>query len=132
MILIITIVILVLIAGYCNGRMDYIKRYNLDEDTWMDKWLWEGVSRKPFTSWYYFGIFKPEYKEKFPYSSTVLVFTTDDWHFYKWVMFGCYEAFGSLVLIECFQLCPLWVFPMILGLKALRGITFNWQYEKKL
>lgn len=38
--------------------------------------------------WYYFG-YLPRYKERFPYSSTALVFLTDAWHLFKALMLMC-------------------------------------------
>ena len=48
-----------------------------------------GTVLKPGTSrWYYFG-YVPRYEERFPYSSTALVFLTDAWHLFKALMLGC-------------------------------------------
>ncbi len=129
MITLITIIILVLIAGYCNGKMDYIQLHNLDEDTWVNKWYWSNAGvRIPYKSWYY-PFFKPEYKEAFPYSSTILVFLTDSWHFYKFMMFWCYECIISMLIVEHFKIHYLLVLPMVFVLKGIRGITFNLIYK---
>lgn len=57
--------------------------------SWVYKWCYP--LKKPEKKWYYFG-FYPEYKERFPYSSTILVWTTDAWHLFKALMLGCIMA----------------------------------------
>jgi hypothetical protein len=42
--------------------------------------------------WYYFG-YKPKYKERFPFSSTLLSFATDAEHFYQFIQFITLAAF---------------------------------------
>ena len=53
------------------------------EEGWTAKWKYPLKDYKP--RWYYFGIIKPKYKERFPYSSTILVFLTDAEHFYQFI-----------------------------------------------
>ncbi len=125
MITLLTILILILIAGYCNGKMDFIKENNLDKDSWKNKWYWSvNGLRAPFSGWYY-PFFKPAYKEAFPYSSTILVFLTDSWHFYKFMMFWCYECIISMLVVEHFHIHYLLVLPIVFVLKGIRGIMFN-------
>jgi len=139
-----SLVLLVFLSGYFNGIMDYIKKFNLDSESWKNKWKWNqifinnehpmGMSRTLLmkSPWYYFGLFKPEYEEKFPYSSTILVFLTDDWHFKKWLTFLCYELIVSLLIVS-YEDLPLWcVFIGIAILKTVRGLGFSLKYDKKL
>lgn len=57
--------------------------------TWVSKKKWNDWQRKyakplqPYTSWYYFGLYKPKYKERKPYSTTLFVWLTDWYHFAK-------------------------------------------------
>lgn len=57
--------------------------------SWINKWathkdLYDGVPiESHFRLWYYLWLYKPKYKERFPFSSTVLVFLTDGWHLMK-------------------------------------------------
>jgi hypothetical protein len=92
-------VILVIIAGILNAVMDKIafnfrtsifknlnpKFWNLQE-SWKNQWAWP---LQPFTGWYYFGLYKPQYKENFPYSNTFMVWATDAWHLAKALMLTC-------------------------------------------
>ena len=55
--------------------------------SWVYKWA-SPFPQKAESRWYYFG-YLPRYKERFPYSSTVLVFLTDAWHLFKSLMLGC-------------------------------------------
>lgn len=51
--------------------------------SWKNKW--KSPLQPPTKKWYYFG-FLPENEEKFPFSSTILVFLTDAWHLAKFLM----------------------------------------------
>lgn len=84
---------LVFLSGIFNGRMDHIKEFQLDKNSWTNKWKLNSVGQtyKYVDRWYYFGLHKPEYVEAFPYSSTILVFTTDSWHLNKWCMNRCID-----------------------------------------
>jgi|GEM_PF-2870718 len=54
--------------------------------SWKNKWKTDHIDKpipcikKP---WYYFGLFKPEYEERFAYSSTFLVPFTDGEHLFQ-------------------------------------------------
>lgn len=59
------------------------------QKSWVFKWCYPLQPSEK--KWYYFGLY-PEYKERFPYSSTILVWTTDAWHLFKALMLGCIMA----------------------------------------
>ena len=124
------------IAGLFNGRMDYIKLHQLDSESWKNKWEWiiinnVEVQQSYVKRWYYFGLFAPKYKEMFPYSSTILVFITDEWHLRKWMMFLCIEMAILLPVIDAYNL-PLWsVLICVIALKTFRGLGFTLIYDKK-
>jgi hypothetical protein len=78
-----------IIIGGLDGAQDLsaLNRYGSSwwnkGKSWRNKWadpLIDGG--KP---WYYLWAYKPKYKEKFPYSSTFLVYLTDGWHLLKFV-----------------------------------------------
>jgi len=95
--------ILIFLAGIFNAFMDEFKIWsssrwwNLPKTHWFYKWAGDGASWKnkwavyPNGSlkantkrlWYYLWLYKPAYKERFPYSTTILVFATDGWHFFQ-------------------------------------------------
>lgn len=96
-------------AGVFNGVMDemqfrspWYRKYDWFNPlkSWMYKWENSGGVRVVCLKapWYYLFIYKPQYQEKFMYSSTLLVFTTDAWHFCKSMVFTCYEVSGDWIL----------------------------------
>ena len=134
--IIITTVILTILAGVFNAKMDYIVHNGLDSESWLNKWyliykfgLDERI--KGYKHWYYFGLYKPKYRERFPFSSTILVFMTDYWHLYKWCMFLCLELSYAIITIEKFDISWWYLLPIVFALKAVRGIGFTLIYDKK-
>lgn len=64
------------LAGVCKGFLDAIADKGIKSEQWRNKY---DFTRKR-NHWWYFGLYKPAYSEKFPFSSTTLVFLTDKWH----------------------------------------------------
>lgn len=139
MLYIILFALLYICAGLFNGQMDYIKENQLDSESWKNKWYWNitvqyGKHRLPYESkWYYFGLYKPEFKERFPFSSTILVFTTDKWHLFKWCMFLCIEVLISINTTLNGTPLNWWqIIIAILVLKSLRGFGFGITHAKDM
>lgn len=66
-----------------SSRGDYNNVYFNKEHSWKNKWALtptKGIVRNYKRPWYYLGLYKPKYIERFPYSSTLLVSLTDGWH----------------------------------------------------
>ena len=96
-------IILVILAGIFKGFMDKIRQWwasrwaNLPETHWFYKWgkpeiswinKWEedkygAIIPCVKAPWYYLWVYRPDFKERFPFSSTILVSTTDAWHFFN-------------------------------------------------
>ena len=74
---------------------NYNKNFWDPQASWINKYKKNKLNSSP-NPWYYFGLYKPRYKEKFPYSTTFLVFLTDGWHLCKG--FSLLFLFLSLVL----------------------------------
>lgn len=130
---VINIAALLFFAGLCNGRMDYIKLHGLDSESWKNKWLFSEFKEPvhPYNYWYYFGLYKPKYQEKFIYSSTILVFLTDEWHWKKWLCFTCIELAIAYLFVKAYGL-PWWCVPCdVLLSKTVRGLGFTLKYDKK-
>lgn len=83
-------VVLFLLTGLAEAGMDVLmfrhqrsifKGRFFSADSWKNKWydLIPGAE----SPWYYFGIHTPQFREAFPYSSTILVGLTDGWHMFK-------------------------------------------------
>lgn len=92
---------LVAIAGVANAFLDTSALNNF-KNKWLNKgqtakskWLTVGSNnnkvRNKHYPWYYLGIYKPEFKEQFPYSSTILVWATDPWHLFQLIMLTAFE-----------------------------------------
>lgn len=115
-----TTLILLALAGMCNAVMDVLfTRWNvcvfrnLNPLFWNPQVSWKNKWAQPYPQpatheWYYFG-FYPEYKERFPYSSTIFVFLTDAWHLAKFlmlwfIMFAIvfYKPLSGNVLLDAF------------------------------
>lgn len=117
-----------IIASYFKGQMDYIL-FKKNNPQWKKKWKLTPAGKLiPYEKkdWYYFGIY-PKFKESFPYSSTLLVFFTDKWHFYQFVFLRCfYLALGFQLFVWYIAIISaLVLFPL------LYGAAFYFAYERK-
>lgn len=113
---IIILVALLAIAGHCKGRMDAIADEGIKGTDWPNKYDFT----KPGTTkhWWYFGLYKPKFPEKFPFSTTALVFLTDKWHCWQFFMLRCfYIAVSMFMSNDLFTMLVLSfvAFPMIVG-----------------
>ena len=128
----ILILLMVFVAGLCKGRADYIKEHNLDKDSWMNKWWWElsNNSRAGYRQtqdvklWYYLWVFTPKYVEKFPYSSTALVWLTDEWHLMNMIMLSMYQFSIAFLILHLAELPIFLSIPIVLILKLVHGAGF--------
>lgn len=106
LIILIVSIILCIIAGVSNSIMDTIQFhwdssiFSKIENKKKREW-WKSKGDKKYKGhmlsyqmsqtrhlWYYFGLYKPKFKEAFPYSTTALVWMTDSWHFFQMIMFS--------------------------------------------
>lgn len=100
--MILTTFILLAIAAFCKAQMDYIV-FRKQDNSWKNKWLLDDSGKLiPATKrpWYYLGLYLPKYEERFPYSSTCLVFLADAWHRYQFIML---RSFYSAISISLFS-----------------------------
>jgi hypothetical protein len=85
--------ILCLVLGIVDAAKDIITFrfkqsvfYNLDRHFWDPLVSWKNKYKTPLTpfkpKWYY-PFLAPKLEERFPFSSTMLVFLTDAWHLLK-------------------------------------------------
>lgn len=116
-------------AGYAKGRLDHIADTGQKDAEWRNKYKKEdGKLVKPTNHWWYFGLYKPTYQEKFPFSSTVFVFVTDRWHWWQFAMLRYFYlaiAHGVTENIMYQLLLSFVLFPIVLG------ITFEMVYKCK-
>ena len=116
-------------AGYAKGRLDYIADTGQKGEDWKNKYkVVDGKLLQPKNHWWYFGLYKPKFQEKFAFSSTILVFLTDRWHWWQFAMLRYfYLAIGHGITDNIWQQLGLAfiVFPIVLG------ITFELVYKCK-
>lgn len=75
--------ILISVAGILNAVMDNLnfhEEYNVF--SWTNKYA---SPLRPAPRNFYYRILRIQYKEKFPLSTTVMVFITDKWHFVQFI-----------------------------------------------
>ena len=71
-----------------RGNWQHHAAFLNTEESWKNKWAYdEDVGLLPSEKkWYYFGVIPP-HKERFPFSSTILVFLTDGEHLFQFLKF---------------------------------------------
>lgn len=113
----VTLILLLLVfAGVFKGQMDAIADEELKTRDWHRKYDFVKEYGK---HWWYFGLYEPTFPEKFPFSSTLLVFLTDDWHKKQFFMQRCYYLAIGLLITDKLWLalfCAFVVFPLIVGI----------------
>jgi len=123
--------ILISIAAVLNAGMDLmiIRRFRLDGMFWdpHKSWIkkWKSIVR-PYEYWYYLGLYKPTYQERFPYSSTFLVFLTDGWHLFKSLFLVCFV----LAIVYYEPILGFWD-PVLFYLAYTTVFTYFYQYILK-
>ena len=133
MITFIFIAVCLVIAGLFKGRLDATADSGKKTDSWKNKYeLDTNGTPLPTESknhWWYYGLYKPNYAERFPLSSTALVFLTDDWHKYQFIMyrflymaisFGMNKGIISVIFLSFV------VFPIFMG------VSFELAYTKSM
>lgn len=103
---IIITVVLLIIAAVFKALMDLSSedRFNklwLNKESWIFKWKHKKVKNGEQVSrvltgwrtkhWWYLGLKTTKYPERFPFSSTILVFLTDGWHLFQFFFLSCIE-----------------------------------------
>ena len=109
----------IILGSYFKGRMDLVM-FRDNNSGWRKKWKLSSTGKLikyNEKDWYYFG-FYPRYKENFPYSSTVLVCFTDDWHKYQFIFLRCLYLAVSIQMVGLVGaiLLAFTVFPVLYGI----------------
>jgi hypothetical protein len=133
MITFIFIAVCLVLAGLFKGRLDATADTGKKTDSWKNKYEVNPdgtlVPTESKNHWWYYGLYKPNYAEKFPLSSTALVFLTDDWHKYQFIMyrflymaisFGMNKGIISVIFLSFV------VFPILMG------VSFEFAYTKTI
>lgn len=112
----IAISICILLAGHFKGRLDAIADEGVKTADWKKKYAAPLIYSK--NHWWYVGLYKPIYDERFPFSTTVLVFLTDSWHRNQFFMLRClYSAIAIGITRDAliFSVLILIAFPIGVG-----------------
>ena len=122
---------LIILGSYFKGKMDMVM-FRDNNSGWKNKWNLSPTGklvRYHEKDWYYFG-FYPKYKESFPYSSTVLVCFTDDWHKYQFLFLRCIYLAISIQLagLATATLLAFTVFPVLYSI----GFYFGFERYRKI
>jgi hypothetical protein len=112
-------IILFLLSAVFEAVMDFLQfRYTKRNQfwnpqlSWMNKWDFSKVPRK----------------ERFPLSSTVLVFLTDGWHLMKWCRNRCLDG---VMFVLTFELTGWWLALIItIAIRTLYGVIFEFIFRK--
>lgn len=113
------------LCGALKALADLQEESGMKEVSWLNKW----ELRKGFPvynavrPWYYLWLYRPRFIERFPYSSTWLVWLTDKWHLYN--------AFRSVltILAVVFYSPTLEIYWDALILWGVFSLGFNATYE---
>ncbi len=136
------IIFLLVCTGICKAFMDAIaenifptewKYWWFKDASWENKWKLDKYGLLEIAekgdNWWYLGIIKPKYKERFPLSSTWLVFLTDGWHFFQFLFLKCIV----LVVLLFEHITNIWYLDFFIIVGSM-GIPFELthSYLKKL
>ena len=83
-----------ILAGLFNHLMDREEELGGKKASWTNKYKLNRFGTPEYTNkrpWYYLGLHKPKYKERFPYSTTILVSLTDLWHLLQFLFHTCWQ-----------------------------------------
>ncbi len=109
------LILTLIAAGIAKAWADSLTDEEMKSLDWQNKYDLTSTNKK---HWWYLGLHKPKYSEKFPFSSTALVFITDRWHLSQFIMLRCFYlgiASSITTAISCILLLVFIGFPIILG-----------------
>ncbi len=122
-------IILLFIASVAKALMDISAKDGFT-NSWFNKTeSWENKYAIPlikkYKHWYYFGFYTPIYKERFVYSSTLLVFLSDGWHLLQSIVWNIIFICLALNMSGSFMAAIL----MYFIIRFVFGIGFNLFYK---
>jgi hypothetical protein len=138
----------IIAIGYFKAKADSLAHSGHFEDTviWKNKWrIVKKQKRNGYKGdtdflyyfpikchsykvhWWYLWMYKPEYIEKFPFSSTVLVFLTDKWHLYNFFQY----RFTHLAIVQGLPISIFNKIGLYFTIWILQGIIFELNYANK-
>lgn len=133
--------VLLALSGFFKSVMDALVHFygssvfgKFDNSFWNPGWSWKRKWKKApggkilqknhKSLWYYLWMYKPRYKERFPYSSTALVWMTDGWHLAQTLYLTSWQ-----IIVAMEVNITNWFFDLIL-VKLIHNIVFETFYTK--
>jgi len=126
--MVLLIVFLLILAGCFKGKSDALTDTDIKKQEWKNKY---NLSKFRDKHWWYFKLYTPKLPEKFPFSSTILVFLTDRWHLAQLIMLRCFYLIISILIsanIITMLILTFIIFPIIVGVSFEVSYSF---YLKK-
>jgi hypothetical protein len=120
----IMLIALLYLAGMAKAFADAITDEGIKSSEWKRKY---DFTKEPGREWWYFGLYKPEFPEKFPFSTTLLVFLTDRWHLSQFVMLRC---FYTIIAISLFSNIWMILFVVMIAFPLITGFGFESVYQQ--
>jgi hypothetical protein len=74
-------------TGVFKAYSDALTDNGIKAKQWMNKYKDMDTT---FKHWWYLGFYKPTFREKFAFSTTLFVFLTDAWHLCQFFMIRCF------------------------------------------
>ncbi len=123
--------IFLIFAGIAKGFLDFYADSGIKEKEWKQKYKvtpkGDLVKTEEVKHWWYLGLYKPKYAEKFPFSTTALVSFTDRWHLSQLIMLR------FVYLAISINICPHWWGTLLMSFvlfPAVVGVFFDYTYQK--
>jgi hypothetical protein len=125
------IILFVILAGISKYYLDWHSE-NTKTETSNNKYLMFFGKPIDYTKkWYHFG-FYPKYEENFIYSTTILVFLTDPWHRWQFIMYKfLWLALWSAIELHYEFHWSMWVIAPFIILPIINGFAFEVTKEFK-
>jgi len=124
MTILIAIITLLFLAGMAKGSSDAIADEGIKSSEWKRKY---DFTKQPGREWWYLKLYKPEFPEKFPFSTTLLVFLTDRWHLSQFIMLRC---FYTIIAINLFSNIWAILFVVLIAFPMITGFGFEAMYQQ--
>lgn len=119
----IPIISLLFLAGMAKAYSDALADEHIKSSEWKRKY---DLTKPVGKEWWYLGLYKPANAEKFPLSTTVLVFLTDRWHLSQFIMLRC---FYTIIAITLFQKLWIILFVIFIAFPIITGLGFEFFYQ---
>ena len=119
------LILILIAAGVAKAWSDSLADEEMKALDWDNKY--DLTKSGTSNHWWYFGLYKPKYAEKFPFSSTVFVFITARWHLSQFIMLRCFYLAIAISLTSSL----FWILTLVfVGFPIVLGISFESFYSR--